>query len=563
MNRKNLTAAVLAGLAGVAGIAGTAQAVNMNPDGLGQVLLYPYYTANDGNQTILSVVNTTSNAKAVKVRFLEGFNSREVLDFNLYMSEYDVWVAAITVNDEGGGKLLIPDTSCTVPYLYAMGGEQDFLDLAFTGDFDDGGPQDIGRTAEGHFEMIEMGTLTGDAEVNVRHEPANDDGIRMPLDCMELTTWWTDFAGSSDDGIWYEEAVSNNDCEPYPDDLDDLEFAGCQAEEYTVRNSGGLFGAAAVVNANEGTMFSYDAKAIQGFDDTDDGIHFIPGTIFPSLNSGSINDSWVFFGVPQNDAVFLDYDETVDAVSSVFMHDTIMNEYYTGGMANAATEWVITFPTKNFYADWWRMCEVGLVPAIDCYGDADNEILPEDAYARAPFTYVFGEVDSDDNLLCEPVFLKTWDREEDTFNPTTPDNPIRPPVVSPSLPVCDPEEDPNCRPGEAPFQICNEVNVLRFGDNPIFGTPGFDEGSLLLSVEDEFDAGWGRLTFTGRNATSGLPEQNGINLLGLPVAGFAAYKLENGFVESDMGTVQAYYGGLFGHKGNVRATGGVTIQPTP
>ena len=37
MNRKNLTCAVLAGLAGVAGLAGTAQAVNLNPDGLGQV----------------------------------------------------------------------------------------------------------------------------------------------------------------------------------------------------------------------------------------------------------------------------------------------------------------------------------------------------------------------------------------------------------------------------------------------------------------------------------------------------------------------------------------------
>ncbi len=391
MNRKNLTAAVLAGLAGVAGIAGTAQAVNMNPDGLGQVLLYPYYTANDGNQTILSVVNTTSNAKAVKVRFLEGFNSREVLDFNLYMSEYDVWVAAITANDEGGAKLLIPDTSCTVPYLYAMGGEQDFLDLAFTGGFADGGPEDIGRVAEGHFEMIEMGTLTGDAEDNVRHVVR--DGMRVPDDCAALTTWWTDFGGSSDDGIWYEEAVSNSDCDPYPlsGDIDDIMFEGCQATEYTARNSGGLFGAAAVVNANEGTMYSYDAKALQGFDDTDEGIHFIPGTIFPSLNSGNISTSWVFFGVPQNSAEDLVFANTVDAVSSVFMHDTLMNEYATGGIANGATEWVITFPTKNFYADWWRMCEVGLVPAIDCYGDSDNDIDPEDAYARAPFTYVFGE----------------------------------------------------------------------------------------------------------------------------------------------------------------------------
>jgi hypothetical protein len=110
MNRKNLTAAVLAGLAGAAGIAGTAQAVNLNPDGLGQVLIYPYYTVNGGNLTLLSVVNTTDAAKAVKVRFLEGQNSQEVLDFNLYMSAYDVWAAAI-IDDAGTLTLVIPDNS--------------------------------------------------------------------------------------------------------------------------------------------------------------------------------------------------------------------------------------------------------------------------------------------------------------------------------------------------------------------------------------------------------------------------------------------------------------------
>ncbi len=68
MNRKNLTAAVLAGLAGVAGIVGSAQAVNINPDGLGQVLIYPYYTVNAGNQTVLSVINTTSDAKNGSLR---------------------------------------------------------------------------------------------------------------------------------------------------------------------------------------------------------------------------------------------------------------------------------------------------------------------------------------------------------------------------------------------------------------------------------------------------------------------------------------------------------------
>ena len=75
-----------------------ASAVRLSPDGHGQALIYPFYTARSlasGNAyvTALSVVNTTASAKAVKVRFLEGKNSREVLDFNLFLSQYDVWTA--------------------------------------------------------------------------------------------------------------------------------------------------------------------------------------------------------------------------------------------------------------------------------------------------------------------------------------------------------------------------------------------------------------------------------------------------------------------------------------
>ncbi len=46
-----------------------ADAVTLNPRGLGQVLIYPYYTANAGFGTLLTVVNTTPRGKALKVRF--------------------------------------------------------------------------------------------------------------------------------------------------------------------------------------------------------------------------------------------------------------------------------------------------------------------------------------------------------------------------------------------------------------------------------------------------------------------------------------------------------------
>ena len=129
MRRKALTTALLAGLTGVAGVANIANAVNINPDGTGQALIYPYYTVNDGNQTFISVVNTTIEGKAVKVRILEGMNSREALDFNLYLSPFDVWTGVFTeASPDGPGSISTGDTSCTVPPIPA-GGEP-FRNLA-------------------------------------------------------------------------------------------------------------------------------------------------------------------------------------------------------------------------------------------------------------------------------------------------------------------------------------------------------------------------------------------------------------------------------------------------
>ena len=371
MNRKNLTAAVLAGLAGAAGIAGTAQAVNLNPDGLGQVLIYPYYTTNDGNQTLLSVVNTTDQAKAVKVRFKEGYNSREVLDFNLYLSAWDVWAAAIGdgadlgfPSQAGVPHLVIPDTSCTVPYLYGDSvdagldfGLQAFLPYDYSGANNDGGPdEDVGgpipRAAEGHFEMIEMGTLTNDSETAKRLGSAdaathllNDEGMSVPANCQQLVDNWSVINGSQ--GEWLK------------DDAYDI-----------ARNSGGLFGGAAIINVAKGTMYSYDAKAIQGFDDSDDGVHFKPGNSNPSLNDGNQKDAWVFFGTPQNKAVEFSYPRSIDAISAVFMHEYTMNEYNIDADLAAGSEWIITFPTKNWYVDPYTMSNLA---DVDLWSPNQND----------------------------------------------------------------------------------------------------------------------------------------------------------------------------------------------
>ncbi len=538
MNRKNLTAAILAGLAGAAGIVGSAQAVNINPDGLGQVLIYPYYTTNGGNSTLLSVVNTSEDAKAVKVRFMEGQNSQEVLDFNLYLSAYDVWAAAIT-NRNGTPTLVINDTSCTVPYLYRNGltwngtdwvgtrtGRQAFLPYEM---MKDGGSSDIARASEGHFEMIEMGTvvnmtpLSGSAWAATHVPPPADSPVgtpQKPADCDQLIAAWTANANPALAGYWIQNP------------LRDMEAP-----------SGGLFGGAAIIDVANGAMYSYDAKAINGFSNTvlvpgKGPLHQVPGSILPSLNSGDQHRATVFMdnGTLLNSTSFV---RSVDAISFLFMHDQIMNEYITDANIGAGTEWVITFPTKAFYV---------------------YEGLSLVDYALDPFTSIW-----EGDGACEVVKLDTiWDREEQ-----------KPGLDDPSGPIVSPA--PPAPPGVVPFSLCFETSVIRFegdmGDRPItaplqteiLGSHNFhtiDNGNL------GYEAGWVRLQladYPPTNADGEIipgPERTRTldSLTGLPVLGFAVQRFANSFVGPGA-SLMANYGGIFGHKGTRQLSGSGGDQP--
>src|SRR5262245_33464789 len=159
-NKKSLYAA-MAGLSAL-GVTGAAQAVSVNPDGLGQALIYPYYTVRDQVlgapfNSLLSVVNSTASAKAVKVRFLEGKNSREVLDFNLYLSPKDVWTAAVIPTANGAG-IFTADKSCTTPKVSdSAATPSEFVNFAYTASSGDDADTSLDRTREGYVEIIEMG----------------------------------------------------------------------------------------------------------------------------------------------------------------------------------------------------------------------------------------------------------------------------------------------------------------------------------------------------------------------------------------------------------------------
>src|SRR5258707_716240 len=77
------------------------EAVILNPRGIGQVLVYPYYTVNH-QQTLVSVINTTEHGKALKIRFREAYDGRDVANFNVYLGPYDSWVGAVFDTSEDG-----------------------------------------------------------------------------------------------------------------------------------------------------------------------------------------------------------------------------------------------------------------------------------------------------------------------------------------------------------------------------------------------------------------------------------------------------------------------------
>lgn len=548
MKRNSLTTAVLAGLTGVAGMAGVANAVNVNPDGLGQVLLFPYYTARGGNDTLISIVNTTERGKAVKIRFIEALNSREVLDFNIYMSPFDVWTGAVTAEGDGA-KIVTADTTCTVPYFAGGNGEQAFLDFQYASapvdtngdgeeDFlgtQDGGPQGIERTASGYIEVIEMGTLLPQPPADYEPDPEALTGDvipwavkhvgGVPRDCNIPVLAWTVNAGL-----------------PWADGNDPT--FGFDTE---IGASGGIYGAASIVNPQDGILFSYNATAINGFWPTGTTTHTDPGSLAPSLSSaGSSNESNVFLTDGSVQTITWDpADPPHLALNAALTVETLMNEYILDDELLAQTEWVLTFPTKRYHTDdalgGPNPSLAAAIPPFTDLWSADPDRTDEDGFE---FPKPVGS--------CEVLSFRVWDREEGP-DPETPDDPdpvLTPPDVSPPPPP-QPGEPPE---RETPFQLCREANVMRFADDDslpdateILGEPlrTGDFGTLSytnVGLED-FVAGWIRFDFGTRYS---VPSADGESIPGLPVVGFSVTTFNNGTLP---GGVLANYGGTFQHRG--------------
>ncbi|XVJ68936.1 MAG: surface layer protein NpdA [Rhizobacter sp.] len=102
----------------------TAVAYKMSESGPGHALIVPYYTVQNGQITVLHLVNADeNNGKAVKLRFRGAGNGDNLLSMYVLLAPRDVWTGVLTVANDGRAQLSSADSSCTFPRLPSAGGE--------------------------------------------------------------------------------------------------------------------------------------------------------------------------------------------------------------------------------------------------------------------------------------------------------------------------------------------------------------------------------------------------------------------------------------------------------
>lgn len=449
-----------------------AGALYVNSKGTGQLLLFPYYTTNAGQSTLLSVTNTTDRAKALRVAFHEGYNSREVLDFFVFLAPRDSWTATVFAQDGTDARIMTRDESCTAPDTsqwtapFPGGGyQQVFLEFAYTGFSQDTGPVDLTRRREGHFEIVELAELEGQLAAAIT-------GIHPP-DCRPLQAF--------DPG-------STNIKKP----------------------GGGLSGDFAVIDVAEGTLFGGRATAIDDysqwslFNDT--------GTVYQYLAMANSGDGRADAVLPAEDgsstlsysiASADGFSGSIRALDAVLMADSLYGSMSREAGVGSHTEWVVTAPTKFLHTD------PALLPSSQ-----DGTILGP----HPPFGEVFGSVYPGGS--CSRYTASAYDREGRAVTfVQDPEFSAGPPGQHPQHALC------------FATNVVHFSDRAADGTTPLLGSR---LGSKLWNPVPAAETASVRIDVGARPGTSAfnlLPAGTvGPALRGLPLIGFEAVRYVNGNV---------------------------------
>ncbi len=341
--------------------------------GIGHMLYMPYYNAQEGSQSMLSITNTDSkNGKVVKVRFRAADNSDDVLDFTLLLSPGDVWTASLARNAEGTPLLATSDTSCMLPQS-GLGTGVPFSDSRLSGLSALTSDIKLKHMSEGYVEVLNMADIPPAAYdrskddnnqalyYNIKHQNGK------PFNCS---------------GQAQEVLIST----------DIVDAAGAEAAGLTAP-TGQLMGSWIVMNQNQLSSYSGNMTAIRAVDKTTGAngygnIIFAPQrgedageiplgeianapwgsnyttcsanvgigciTADPLLGTASPRITPLWYDLPDMSTPLMPGFKTPqDQVTAMdISHNQIINEYVAdeSGDVPMTTDWIVSQPTRRYYA---------------------------------------------------------------------------------------------------------------------------------------------------------------------------------------------------------------------
>ncbi|MBB6520382.1 hypothetical protein [Pseudoteredinibacter isoporae] len=565
---------------GLLSIASKAQ-MYLDPNGKGQLLMYPFYTAAADNDTYISLINSTDDFKAVSVRVLQAHDGRSVASLYLYLSPHDHWSAVITkTSDNEGARIRTADISCTIPTGIAAEkigniGE----DLVF-----EGAENDTASNNEiGHIEVIEMGTLNYQESGDKYLHPLNNntfsendknaiDSLKnaikhtyyAPNDCSLLTTAWQAPSENT-------ESIEPSSSAFYYPDTDDEPGDFTQARVPLAPPSGGLFGYGVIINVPDGTAAQYKAIAINNF--MSGSYHPTPGGNEPGIDDGIPSATLrkkngrkaVFLAGPLADLASNDIRNSrfipSDKVSLLHVNRTrgaTSSRLAGGGQIIAAIKDNNSRDSFNFYGDHRSNSsfvdvsggEQGLglpgskeaLSALLGRSRIINDYVLEpalnantnwlitfptarDFIAVAPDStneYItqrpFGTLGSQSGFPCPEITFEFWNREADG-----------------DTVLFDVNSGTTLRTSASPT-LCSSANVVSFAHKTsmLNDDKSGSQINLNIPLSKQFSNGWAKLGFPnaksiGRAGTPGQETEKipPITVNGLPAIGFAIQKYVN------------------------------------
>jgi len=458
MKRNVIALGVASALSVLAGTASAAVFVNptagtttVNSDGLGNQLVFPYFTTQGDNATLINIVNTdTVRGKALKVRFRGAGNSDDIYDFQVLMSPGDIWTAAVTQNADGVSQLATSDKTCTIPSS-VNGAFSNVNRLDSTKDT-------AAQTREGYIEVINMADivdLTGTSDLFTRVKHVSGVAPCSGAAIEALVSDFADYTAMSAAGLVYPTSGLAGDW-----------IILNQAN--TAAWSGSAL-ALATTNANAVFFPQTDATATASDAVTADPL--LVGTIVAAASFDFPDLSTPYAGTVTSAVAQRDLTTSQLATTSV------LNEYVTDDTIAAVTDLLFSQPMRRYY--------VAANYAGSSTGTGSAAFVQRNTNGTAGATYynATNVTTVVDRVIClRSVSFRAWDREETTTSTQF--------VISPGV--------------STSYNICGEAAVTSINNGGVTTGSALDGSVARNNIEVPYTDGW--LDFNlGATSTVGLP----------------------------------------------------------